>query len=294
MRAIFGCIAVFFICTYFAAPVAVASTFLTEPKDTHLKQVLYSYTLENTIPRTLNKVAFVTYAPVKKMTFQHCTSIVGSHPSAIQVNEFGNQIIRFSFDAIPPFARKIVSIQAGVQQHRGAGWPTESDPSRYLQPARYIETKHPKIVHAAKGLSNSDPMKAAEKIHRFVSESIRPAGYSSQEYGAVYALEHGKGDCTESMYLFVALCRAVGLPARGIGGYRLTVSAVLKPSQYHNWAEFHDGRTWRIADPQRKGFAVNQSDYIAMKILHDFPEREDFPFHRFHASDNRVKVTMNE
>jgi transglutaminase-like putative cysteine protease len=79
------------------------------------------------------------------------------------------------------------------------------DPSMYLQPARYIEAGHEKIIRTAKNLSSPDPMKTAENIYRFVSDRVRSDRYSSSEYGAIYALEHGRGDCTESMYLFVAL-----------------------------------------------------------------------------------------
>jgi hypothetical protein len=137
-------------------------------------------------------------------------------------------------------------------------------------------------------------MKTAERIYHFVSEHVHSDGFSSGELGALYALVNGKGDCTESMYLFVALCRAAGVPARGIGGYTLTASPVLRPSRYHNWAEFHDGKSWQIADPQQKVFALNQGNYLATKVLHDFPKRRGFSFHRFYAGDDRLRVKMNE
>jgi transglutaminase-like putative cysteine protease len=294
MLAIFARIAVLFYCTFSAVPVAAASAVLSEPNDINLKQIFYSYTLENTTSHALNNVDFFTYAPVKRMAFQRCMGIASSHSNTTQIDDRGNQLLRFSFDTIPPFARKIVSIHADIQQNHGTGWQMEINPSRYLQPARYIEAGHQRIVSTARDLSSFDPLRTAEKIYRFVSEHVRSDGYSSKEYGAVYALERGKGDCTESMYLFMALCRAAGIPARGIGGYTLVRNTVLQPSRYHNWAEFHDGATWRIADPQQKVFAVTQGDYIAMKILHDFPEREEFPFHRSYTGNDRIKIRMNE
>ncbi len=256
--------------------------------------IFSSYTLENSTAQTLHKVEFLAYAPVKRMTYQQCIGLMSSHPNTLKIDEFGNQIVRFVYDTIPPFAKKIISVHAEILLNNGAGWPMTIEPSIYLQPARYIEVRHEKIIRTARTLSSPDPMKTAEKIYRFVSDHVRSDGYASGEYGALYALEQGRGDCTESMYLFVALCRAAGIPARCIGGYTLGGSTVLRSSRYHNWAEFHDRTSWRITDPQQKVFAQNRGDYLATKVLHDFPEHQGLSFHRFYTGEDRVKVRMNE
>ena len=95
------------------------------------------------------------------------------------------------------------------------------------------------------------------------------------------------------MYLFVALARALGVPARGVGGFVVDGDAVLKSSNYHNWAEFHADGAWRLADPHRKVFADQRSRYIAMRII---GEQEHGPMgnsHRFLAEDERLEVRMN-
>ena len=279
---------------FYAAPASAASPVLSVQFDSIPKQIFFSYTLENSTAQPFHKVEFLMYAPVKTTSYQQCAGLTSSHAHVLQIDTLGNQIIRFVFDVIPPFAQKSISVHATVLLNMGTGWRMTVDPQMYLHPTRYIESGHEKIIRTARSLSGANPMETAGKIYRFVSEHVKYIGYSSKEYGAIYALDHGMGDCTESMYLFVALCRAAGLPARCIGGYKLAGSPILHSSRYHNWAEFHDGKAWQIADPQQKVFALNRENYVATKIFQDVPEQRGFSFHRFYTGDERVKVRMNE
>jgi transglutaminase-like putative cysteine protease len=294
MPAMSTCIVVLITFIWCAVSASAAVLLPSEQKEPIIRNIFYSYTLENTTARPVTNVEFLTYAPVKRTTFQQCTGLRSSHPNAVQTDELGNQVLRFVFDLIPPFAKKVVSVHAEILQTQGRGWRMAIEPSMYLHPARYIETGHEKIARTARSLIAADSTKTAGNIYRFVSEHVCSNGYSSREYGAVYALEHGRGDCTESMYLFVALCRAAGLPARGIGGYMLAESTILRPSKYHNWAEFYDGQMWRTADPQQKLFALSPTGYVATKVLHDLSDQRVFSFHRFHVGNDGVKVRMND
>jgi len=64
---------------------------------------------------------------------------------------------------------------------------------------------------------------------------------------STYMWETGHGDCgTQSMF-FSALCRALGIPARPIGGYQMILSPQPGP---HFWAEyFLPGYGWVPCDP---------------------------------------------
>ena len=68
---------------------------------------------------------------------------------------------------------------------------------------------------------------------------------------------------------------------------------MVRSGDYHNWAEFHSGEAWRLADPQRGVFDAGAGRYIAMRI---FGEQEASPMgnsHRFLAFDDRLDVRMN-
>lgn len=61
-------------------------------------------------------------------------------------------------------------------------------------------------------------------------------------------LETKGGKCTDINSVFVALCRAEGIPAREMFGVRINAEDITK--NQHCWAEFYlDGQGWIEADP---------------------------------------------
>ena len=149
------------------------------------------------------------------------------------------------------------------------------------------------IRRAAAKLRESDALKTITAVFRWVATNVRYSGYASQDRGALYALEHKKGDCTEYMDLFVALSRANGLPARRIGGYLSAENAVLKARDYHNWGEFYEDGTWQIADPQNNVLMQNQDDYIAMRIIRASGDNPLGTYNRFRVKGEGLQVKMN-
>jgi len=55
--------------------------------------------------------------------------------------------------------------------------------------------------------------------------------------------------------------------ARVITGVISSQHVLTNPSFFHDWPEFYDGRTWRIADPQRSIFD-EYSYYLAFKLMY--------------------------
>jgi hypothetical protein len=64
--------------------------------------------------------------------------------------------------------------------------------------------------------------------------------------GALFALKNGYGECGDYAALFVALCRASGIPARPVVGRW----AMPENGSYHVWAEFYlQDVGWVPVDP---------------------------------------------
>ena len=162
----------------------------------------------------------------------------------------------------------------------------------YTAEAKYIESSHSSVVKKAEELKGSNNRETAEKIQRWIHENLDYSGYLKNERGALYALRNRTGDCTEYMDLFVAMCRAVKIPARCVAGYVSEGDCVVDPSEYHNWAQYYDGMSWQIADPQRGKSTIDQSDYIAMRIYGKHKTRPE-GFERFEISDSGLRVKMN-
>ena len=258
------------------------------------RQMRYAFTLQNTTNRLLKHAEFWTYVPVKQTSTQRCVHLETYHPYQLILDELGNQILHFAFDNLPPYAAKIITIKADLELSDTPNRTFVQDVERFLQAEKYVESDEPELCRFAEKFKDRKQIKTAENIFRWVAENMQYTGYSGNDRGALYALRNKRGDCTEYMYLFVALCRANGIPARGIGGYVCRANAFLKPSDYHNWAEFYQAGAWRIADPQKKVFAQNQSDYIGMRVIGESQNNPMGKFHRFRFEGKGLKVKMNQ
>ena len=254
-------------------------------------------TLRNTTNRVIAQVELWTYAPVKLTGTQQRTHLGASFPFEELTDEAGNSILHFTIQHLPPYAAKIITIQtdlllfdAPLPEESGKAAPSPSDLS--LEP--FCESDDPEMIQLARQLQANDPLSTAEQIFRWVAESIEYSGYLKHPRGARYALTSKQGDCTEFMYLFVALCRAAGIPARGLGGYVVTKNSILRPANYHNWAEFYVDGVWYLADPQRKVFRQHPSYYLVMHVIGKKPD--DHPmqhYQRFRYAGEGVQVKMN-
>lgn len=118
---------------------------------------------------------------------------------------------------------------------------------RYLQDEDMISAKDDEIKNAAEKIATGESVtQTAKNILDFVLERMNHSGFQEKESGSLAALKTGKGDCTDYVDLFVALCRAKGIPARHISGVVTKWSDV--PG--HSWAEFFDPkRGWVPVDP---------------------------------------------
>ena len=262
----------------------------TYPVSRHIQ---YAFTLQNRTNRAIKNAEFWTYAPVKQTATQRCTRFETSHPHQLIRDVLGNQILHFTFNDFPPYATKVITINAHLSVSDAANPIAVPDFKIFLRPEKYIECDDACLSSAAQKLKASETLKTTERIFHWVANNLRYTGYIKNDRGALYALKNKGGDCTEFMHLFVALCRANKIPARCIGGYVRRENATLKPADYHNWAEFYQDGAWRIADPQNRVFMKNQADYIATRIIEYSPDDAIPQFNRFRVKGNGLKVRMN-
>ena len=86
----------------------------------------------------------------------------------------------------------------------------------YLAPSPMIESRSPKIRKLAKeiGVDEKQAWKKVEAIYDWVRDNVKYQNGPLK--GALAALKDGTGDCEELTSLFIAICRAAGIPARTV------------------------------------------------------------------------------
>jgi transglutaminase-like putative cysteine protease len=140
---------------------------------------------------------------------------------------------------------------------------TDSSLRLYLSPAEFIDSDHANVrTKAAETVGSvSGPVERARVLYRAVRDGIRYDPYidytSPETYRASSVLAQGRGYCVGKASLYVALCRASGIPARlGLADVKnhLATSRLLEivgtdVFAYHGYVEIMPGRKWIKATP---------------------------------------------
>jgi transglutaminase-like putative cysteine protease len=114
-------------------------------------------------------------------------------------------------------------------------------------------------AHRVAELTGDDVVGTILALHRFVHTSLDYSpGATAIGVAAADVLAHGRGVCQDYAHLAVALCRAVGIPARYVSGYFFAASEVTGADvegdevqvQTHAWFEAAiPGWGWLALDP---------------------------------------------
>ncbi len=109
----------------------------------------------------------------------------------------------------------------------------------FLEPTSFCQSDDPEIVGTAREIvgREQNAWKAAKKIARWVAREMNP-NYDVGFATATEILKNREGDCSEHTVITVALCRAVGIPARAAVGIMYADGIFA----YHMWPEVYVGR----------------------------------------------------
>jgi transglutaminase-like putative cysteine protease len=125
---------------------------------------------------------------------------------------------------------------------------TSAEYSLYTRPERYLEADDPQIRLLVTRMASSEPnpYRLARKFYEYVIRNAIYVATWDGVHGASQLVRKGRGDCSDYAALFVAFCRAAGIPARPVVGYWAESGL----SKSHVWAEFYlQGIGWLPVDP---------------------------------------------
>jgi len=116
----------------------------------------------------------------------------------------------------------------------------------YTLPSRYCESD--RFAHVAWELFGKIENRAEQvrEICRWVDANLAYApGATDSRTSAWDVWQLRKGVCRDYTHLAIALCRALSIPARYVGGY----AAGLEPMDFHACLEVYLGGHWYLFDP---------------------------------------------
>jgi len=139
----------------------------------------------------------------------------------------------------------------------------DPDVRLYLSPAEFIDSDHPSVLAKAATVAGAiaDPVGKAQALYTAVRDGIRYDPYvdytDRETYRASSVLASGHAYCVGKASLYVALCRASGIPARlgladvknHLATQRLLDTVGTDVFAYHGYVEIMPGSEWVKATP---------------------------------------------
>ncbi|MCX4024714.1 transglutaminase domain-containing protein [Endozoicomonas sp. SM1973] len=259
------------------------------------KQVRYSFLVENRSDQYIKSAQFEAFAPVTSTPFQQVIDIKSNYDYQLKQDSIGNQSLVYALADIAPYSQKQITIEVKLdlyeRQHQR--FLTGLAHSQLTKSSNFIEVNHPTIKQVAARFENKPKQEMPLVITQWLYDNIKAVDYIKEDRGALYALTHLKGDCTEFMYAFIALMRQLESPAIGVAGFIAENKVtVLQPANYHNWTVFKQEDSWQLSDPLNNNLEQAQ-DYIAFRIMVGDNSPDFLRAQRFYRYDKRLTVTMN-
>lgn len=115
-----------------------------------------------------------------------------------------------------------------------SGETEDEVPEIYLMPEKHIESDSSAVQKAASEIEGEEDVDIVRNVFNYVLEKMTYTTYNPHDVGAEKAIASWEGDCTEYSDIFVAICRAKGIPARFIEGYCVNPASSIHK---HNWVE---------------------------------------------------------
>lgn len=141
--------------------------------------------------------------------------------------------------------------------HGGATKATPEEIRKALEATREFPAKDKRILVLAKQVVGDAtvPRAQAERLVTFVDQYIEDV-YGPEYSNAVSVMRGKRGDCSAHAMLFVALARAVGIPAREVSGF-IYLGDEDRGFGGHAWCEIVLDGDWVEVDPTWNEMAIN-------------------------------------
>jgi transglutaminase-like putative cysteine protease len=164
--------------------------------------------------------------------------------------KYGNKVLFLELG--PKDSKKIVELRFQVQRLEKAAYAEDTpNPEKHLNAEHLVPINEDfrsiagKVVEGKKG-----NLMRARALYDHVIDRMRYMKYGSGwgKGDAVYACDSRTGNCTDFHSYFIALSRAVGIPARfAVGAGIPSARDEGGISGYHCWAEFYaEGKWWPV------------------------------------------------
>ncbi len=242
----------------------------TEYTGTSIYNIDYKITLKKATPGDITKlvvkvVLVQDFLPIQEiLDFKSFPSY-----SEVKIDKNGNKTAFYTFtemgDKLEILMRYKLKVK-GFKVGRVAApdYGGEEIPYTYLFPEETIESDNPKIIALAESLckDKTTVWDKTQAIYDYVRTHVTYS-VDSEEFGALYALENRKGNCSEFASLMTALCRAGHIPARRTESFIYSYNAKTDDIWHSTVEVYMPSVGWVRMDPTVGQPRANRDLYFA-------------------------------
>ncbi|MFH1277363.1 MAG: transglutaminase domain-containing protein [Candidatus Eisenbacteria bacterium] len=184
-------------------------------------------------------------------------------PDEFAEDRWGQRIAVFRFENIPPSGTVSAGYETRVrlgELHYAFDPEKDIDESRslegeerakYLAPTSRLQMDKDLVTSTAREIvgDETNPYRIARKIYDWTRGALEYERVGGWDVPTTL-IKRGTGSCSEYAFLYIALCRAAGLPARYEGSVVVRGDDTSIDDVYHRWCEVHiPGVGWMPVDP---------------------------------------------
>jgi len=262
-----------------------------EPVVTVQRTLVYKLEVINLTSSLLEEPSVVVFAPASLPGRQQLMGIETDTAYKHLASSGGNNKLRLTMDPLPPHGTRVLDLRFDLKVTRGNQAKAENGTQSLLSASLRYPSDHQRVKAVATQLEGATPEVIGRSIYDWVSNHIDGERYIARDLGALHALEHGEGDCTEYMTLTTTLARARGIPAHGMGGFVYSSDRIARPSDFHNWSEFRLGNRWQIVDAKNRRWTKDTTQYLVVRVFPGDADR-DLNTQGIFVADDEVEVRM--
>jgi transglutaminase-like putative cysteine protease len=214
-------------------------------------KVIYTQQIKNFGPGKVKDVDFHLAVPTNRDNQQIEEVSYSIKPMDFVTDNWGQKTAHYKFRNIPAGETRLVEMTTTATTYdvRYFIFPEmvgqlsdipEEISSKYLENNEKFQYDHPTIQNAVEMVvgDETNPYWMVRKIFNYIIENMyyeMSGGWNT----APTVLERGNGSCSEYTFVFISMCRAVGIPARYVGSVVVRGDDASMDDVFHRWAEVY-------------------------------------------------------
>ena len=236
-------------------------------------------------------------------------------PVSTFYDESGNLRVKFRISSVGPGQSATVAVSYLVRlslrptvndSFNGGLGDIPPEYLRYTSADKYWEVDDANIRSLSRSLTEGENsvLNKVRAIYDYVVNNIEYddakfqlilSGQNPGRYGALRTLNLGRGVCEDISDLFIALCRASGIPAIGVNGLVYIGDGVaLRGEVAHTWVRVYiPGYGWLDVDPTWKLFGRLEGRHIAEALMKESSEPKYVGWMAYQPFQCEVKYALD-